>query len=144
MPVQPTDKNIRARTITGLRTLADFLEANPEIPVSDGGGEYTFISHRVDDAAERAEIDTIATALGEAAGKTSAGEYSVTKTFGAITYRASHIPARNQAVYRAFADLSYTIKQIIDVSRCPPTHRCPHRLSRRSGPTSAATAAAPA
>jgi hypothetical protein len=102
-PIVPSDLFARAQTITGLRALADFLEANPAIPVREYGGEYTVFARADTDAAERAEIDTIAAALGEAVADETGrgGHYRVCKTFGRITYTAVHVPARCKAAHDA-------------------------------------------
>lgn len=119
MPEQLSKRYTRAQTIAGLRALADFLEANPRIPIRPEGADYAFFSHRTDDAAERAEIDIIATALGEPVHDETSegGEYTVTKTFGAITYHAIHIPAHRRAVYRAYGDLADSIEKMLDTLR---------------------------
>jgi hypothetical protein len=102
-PVVPGDLFARAQTIAGLRALADFLEDNPSIPVRELGAEYTFFARREDDATERTEVDNIAAALGEIVTDDTedGGHYSVSKTFGRITYTAVHIPARSRDAHQA-------------------------------------------
>ncbi|GLY74385.1 hypothetical protein [Actinoallomurus iriomotensis] len=102
-PTVPGDLLARAQTIAGLRALADFLENNPSIPVREYGGDYTVFPYADDDAAERAEIDRIATALGETVTDETGrgGHYTVSKTFGRITYNAIHVPAKRQAAHEA-------------------------------------------
>jgi hypothetical protein len=51
------------RTITGLRALADFLEANPGVPVARFGETYD-VHVRTDDAQSRALVDALAALLG--------------------------------------------------------------------------------
>lgn len=102
-PVVPGDLFARTQTIVGLRALADFLEDNPGVPVRELGAEYTVFARREDDAAERAEIDIIAAALGESVTDETedGGHYTVSKTFGRITYSAVHIPARRRDAHNA-------------------------------------------
>ena len=102
-PPVPGDLFARAQTVAGLRALADFLEANPAIPVRELGADYTTFARADDDNAERAEIDRIAAALGERVEDETGdgGHYRVSKTFGRITYCAVHIPAGHRAAHKA-------------------------------------------
>ena len=102
-PIVPGDLFARVQTIRGLRALADFLEANPAVPVSTYGADYKFFARAETDAEERAEIDRIASALGEDIDDETSrsGHYTVTKTFGRITYTAVHVPAQRQAAHEA-------------------------------------------
>jgi hypothetical protein len=102
-PIVPGDLFARNQTVAGLRALADFFETNPAVPVREYGGEYTVFARADTDAAERAEIDQIAEALGEVTRDEtgSGGHYRVSKTFGRITYTAIHIPARRKAAHDA-------------------------------------------
>src|SRR4051812_27830497 len=110
----PARSHARAQTIAGLRALADYLEANPAVPIAEPGGEYNIIADHGDDATERAEIDSIAAVLGEPVYDETAdyGHYWVTKVFGRITYRATHIPVRQRAIYRALDDLARSVHEI--------------------------------
>ena len=102
-PIVPGDLFARVQTIRGLRALADFLEANPTVPVSTYGADYKIFTRGESDEGERAEIDRIASTLGEDVKDDTArgGHYTVAKTFGRITYTAVHVPARRQAAYEA-------------------------------------------
>jgi hypothetical protein len=119
MPEQPTNRYNRAQTIAGLRALADFLDANPDLPIRPEGADYAVFSHRTDETAGRSTIDAIATVLGEPVQDETGegGEYTVTKTFGAITYHASHIPARLRALYRAYGELADSVEQLLNIHR---------------------------
>jgi hypothetical protein len=102
-PAVPGDLFARAQTVAGLRALADFLEANPAIPVREFGAEYTTFARAHDDDTERFEIDRIAAVLGERVEDETGrgGHYRVSKTFGRITYCAVHIPADHRAAHEA-------------------------------------------
>jgi hypothetical protein len=109
-PIVPGDLFARAQTIAGLRALADFLEANPNVPVREYGAEYTVFARREDDAAERAQVDSIARALGETVTDEigDGGHYTVSKTFGRITYNATHIPVRRRVAHDALMSYAPT------------------------------------
>jgi hypothetical protein len=109
-PTVPDDLFARAQTVTGLRALADFLEANPAVPVREYGAEYTVFARQDNDAVERTEIDHIATALGETVrdDTRNGGHYMVSKTFGRITYSAVHVPAHRQAAHQALMSYAPT------------------------------------
>jgi hypothetical protein len=102
-PTVPGDLFARSQTVAGLRSLADFLEANPAIPVREFGAEYMVFARADDDNTERSEIDRIAAALGESVEDEigDGGHYAVSKTFGRITYRAVHVPADHRAAHKA-------------------------------------------
>ncbi len=88
------DSTERAALISGLRSLADYLESNPEVPApiySDvltfpPGGDWTVM---------RAEIDAIAARLDVIARETVSGHYVATRSFGPIEYRAVAIPPKS-------------------------------------------------
>ena len=109
-PIVPGDLFARAQTIAGLRALADFLENNPSVPVRELGADYTVFARREDDAAERTEIDSIARALGEIPTDDTrdGGHYTVSKTFGRVTYSAVHVPARRRAAHEALMSYAPT------------------------------------
>jgi hypothetical protein len=102
-PNIPGDLIARTQTIAGLRALADFLENNPEVPVREYGEEYTYFARRDDATVECAEINRIAALLGETVTDETGcgGHYTVSKTFGRITYTAVHIPAERRAAHQA-------------------------------------------
>ena len=50
-PLIPGDLFARTQTVAGLRALADFLNAHPEIPVREYGWEYTVFPRKGSDAA---------------------------------------------------------------------------------------------
>jgi hypothetical protein len=97
-PIIPGDLFARTQTISGLRALADFLENNPAVPVSEFGWEVSHYPEGTDQE-QKAEVDRIAALLSVA--PDNRRHYMASKTFGRITYRAVHIPARRMAAYDA-------------------------------------------
>jgi hypothetical protein len=112
MPAQPTqsaafvvpaDLFARHQTIAGLRALADFLEANPAVPVEEYGWTVHHYPRGHGDACERAEVGRIAALLDTTPVDDTGrgGHLVVSKTFGRITYKAVHIPVRQMAEHDA-------------------------------------------
>jgi hypothetical protein len=101
-PIVPGDLFARTQTIAGLRALADFLEANPGVPVHEYGWEVRHHTRGTDEE-EAAEIDRIAALLDAtpADERNDGGHYTASKTFGHITYTAVHIPARRMDAHHA-------------------------------------------
>jgi hypothetical protein len=102
-PIVPGDLFARHQTITGLRALADFLEANPAAPVDEYGEIYNVFTRDCDDASAAALVDQTAALLGvEITDRRSrGGHYTASKTFGRITYAVVHIPERQKHESRA-------------------------------------------
>jgi hypothetical protein len=114
MTVQPTpfvipgDLFARHQTISGLRALADFLESNPAVPVPAYGWDLNlYMRDHGDDRCHRAEVGRIAALLHAAPVDDTAdgGHLVVSKTFGRISYRAVHVPARQMDEH--YAHMSY-------------------------------------
>ncbi|GAA4640733.1 hypothetical protein GCM10023196_107390 [Actinoallomurus vinaceus] len=101
-PIVPGDLFARRQTIAGLRALADFLEANPGVPVNEYGWEVSYHPRGTDED-QAAEVDRIAALLDAAPvdDRPDDGHYTVAKTFGRITYKVVHIPARQMDAYDA-------------------------------------------
>ncbi|MGC4953871.1 hypothetical protein ACLQ2P_11705 [Actinomadura citrea] len=102
LPV-PGDLFARHQTITGLRALADFLEANPAVPVKEYGGDYHVFTNEGDDAAGVALVDQAAALLGVPVhdNRSHGGHYGAHKSFGRISYRIVHIPDRQMDEHNA-------------------------------------------
>jgi hypothetical protein len=96
-----TDPTDRAQLITGLRQLADYLDTHPTIPITRSGLELlSFPSKHNSDQAERTEVDHVAALLDRIACDDTAdgGHYTVSRSFGPVTYKFIHIPARRRAL----------------------------------------------
>ncbi|MGI5206476.1 hypothetical protein ACQEU6_33500 [Spirillospora sp. CA-108201] len=101
-PPVPGDLFARHQTIAGLRALADFLEANPAVPVKEYGGDYSVYTRTGDDASAVAVVDQVAALLNtEVTDDRPGGHYIASKTFGRITYQIVHIPARQMDEHHA-------------------------------------------
>jgi hypothetical protein len=92
----------RTQITTGLRTLADYLDAHPDIPLAPYGWDLLVSTHTNDDTEGKAEIDRIAAILGVHVEDDTAddGHYTVVRAFGPIAYRAFHIPARRKTRHK--------------------------------------------
>jgi hypothetical protein len=78
----------RIALIEGIRAIADFLEANPDVPAPSYTDVYTFPPNG-ECAEMRVEIDTIAGLLGTQAHETAGRQhYTAARSFGPVAYRA--------------------------------------------------------
>jgi hypothetical protein len=82
----------RQALISGLRTLADFLESNPSVPAPNDTYVFVFPPRSMPDNEKRHEIDVIASRIGSGA-KDLYGHYLTVRRFGPVEYRAVAIPA---------------------------------------------------
>jgi hypothetical protein len=85
----------RARLIAGLRELAEFLSASPEMPAPAETIVYVFPPHDGTDAERRAEIDAIASRICVQPHETRGGHYVASRFFGPVEYMAVAIPREN-------------------------------------------------
>lgn len=95
----------RAAITDGLRALADWLDAHPDVPVRPGS--ECEISHAIlaaDDAHGLAELDRITEGVGDDAAprRISDGGYpQVSAEFGPVRYTATYVPKANMAAHDA-------------------------------------------
>ncbi|GGU07455.1 hypothetical protein [Actinomadura citrea] len=108
----PGDLFARHQTITGLRALADFLEANPAVPVNEYGREYNVYTRSKDEAAAVAMVDQVAALLSAEVtdNRSEGGHYSAERTFGRITYGIVHVPQRRHDEYDAYTSYRHNIR----------------------------------
>lgn len=90
------DSTERAAFISGLRSLADYLESNPEVPAPICSDVLTFPPDG-DWTVMRAGIDAIAARLGVIARQAAGGHYVATRPFGPVGYRAVAIPPKSDS-----------------------------------------------
>lgn len=88
------DSTERAKLIGGLRSLADYLESNPEVPAPGYSTVHTFPPDG-EWAEMRAEIDATAARLGVIAHLVGCGHYVATRYFGPVEYRSVAIPRKS-------------------------------------------------
>ncbi|WP_055478091.1 hypothetical protein [Sphaerimonospora mesophila] len=98
----------RNAVITGLRALADFLTANPAVPVPRGGVRVAYFPNREADAEMCAEIDAIAALLGVPinSARLDSGHYATGRDFGPVRYEAVAILANARARHEALMSYS--------------------------------------
>jgi hypothetical protein len=97
-----TDPANRAEFITALRNLADFLAANPAVPVPLNGDVIRLHASSYEDGG-KAQVDQIARLLGRTVTDDTAdgGHYVVTREFGPLMYVAVAIPDSRRARFDA-------------------------------------------
>ncbi len=91
----------RSDVVRGLRALADFLDAHPDLP-APWHVDAPAATSRSDDAAERAEVDRIAGILGVPAATTNpkGTHYEAERDFGGgVKYVATAITKAHMAAY---------------------------------------------
>jgi hypothetical protein len=108
-PAARTDA--RAQITSGLRALADYLDAHPDVPVNEYGWTLNDFPPRDDDAAGRAAVTRVAASLGVTPDDDTArsGHYIAARTFGRITYQYIHISARRRAIHDAWSSYSSSV-----------------------------------
>lgn len=102
----PYDFLNRAQIILGLRRLADFLAAHPDLPVPRYGWQLSHFPDSSGDTVERADVDRVAAVLSQFGGRriddTGRGLHDKAFiTFGRITYQVIRIPERRRELYDA-------------------------------------------
>jgi len=86
----------RAAWVAGLRDLADFLAAHPDVPVPPAYHSCTLHVFPEGDSDDdrRAETDRAAGVLGTAAAETGGGHYKATRSFGPVEFALVVIPRK--------------------------------------------------
>ena len=99
----PTITHQRASFVAGLRELADYIEATPDLPIPSHNSRTAIAPHLSgSDAEDRAEVDRIAAILDASPTTTRGDHYKVSRQFsGGITYEAVAITARAMAQWHA-------------------------------------------
>ena len=100
----------RADLISGLHALADFLDANPALPVPEFSADL-LVHVRGTDAEQRAEVDRVAGLLGVSVDDRTArgGHYTAARGFGPVEYRCVAIPAKVMALHEARRTYAHSI-----------------------------------
>jgi hypothetical protein len=100
----------RKKLIAGLRSLADFLEGNPEVPSPRWADVMVFPSATTESQTLR-EVDAIARVTGAHVDDRTAsyGNYTASRDFGPVQYRAVAIPASSRTHHDAQASYSSNV-----------------------------------
>lgn len=93
----------RHQIILGLRALAAFLEANPDVPVNRHGFDLLVSTRADNDADAAALVDHAAALMGvQVTDDTDrGGHYIATRSFGPVTYTVFHIPEQSRRAHEA-------------------------------------------
>ncbi|WP_431897620.1 hypothetical protein [Nonomuraea sp. bgisy101] len=93
----------RTTVITGLRDLAAYFEANPDVPLPWHGISVQYFPARADDKAMRADIDHVAALLGTEIDPEDLpfGHYKTALSFGPVRYEALAVLANARARHEA-------------------------------------------
>jgi hypothetical protein len=89
-----------ADLVAGLRKLADFIEANPGLPVP----RWVHVTHFPDgaDPEQHEEVDRVADILGrETSWNSERTQYTVSRSFGPVTYKAVLVLKAEKNRYQA-------------------------------------------
>lgn len=86
-----SDPAERSAFISGLRDVADFLEANPDVPAPLDTVIFVFPKLTDSDQERREEVDVIASRIHTQAHYTTVGHYTASRFFGPVEYRAISI-----------------------------------------------------
>jgi hypothetical protein len=97
----------RAEYVAGLRALADYLEAHPDLPVPYRVDAWDSVTGG---DAERAEVDRVAAILGEAPRWSDGTHYEVGRAFGPVVYRTTVISPEGMARHLAAATYSGAVE----------------------------------
>jgi hypothetical protein len=113
MNTQPTDREL---TIQGMRDLADFLDAHPDVPIARTPILYFHVDNNraIDRRDRRAEVDRIAALIGVKP-RDDGPHYGATRAFGNVTFKAVScdpgpkpglcVVCRTSSVHRAGSEL---------------------------------------
>jgi hypothetical protein len=86
----------RKSLVAGLRSLAEFLDAHPDVPAPRWVDVMVFPCDGTDEQ-RRAEVDEIAVLIDGIIDQTSSrGHYVASRHFGPVEYRAIAIPRENE------------------------------------------------
>jgi hypothetical protein len=98
------DPAARQAFIVGLRELASYLAANPDVPVPSYGTSIDVHVAETENGG-REKVNEVAALLGTRVDDETAddGHYTTTRDFGPVAYRIVSIPQTYQARYEAYS-----------------------------------------
>lgn len=128
------DTRERAELVDGLRSLADYLAANPSVPVPYGWRVAVYAQGT--DSEQFSQVDLVAEIVGEPAvdRRAATGHHHVQRSFGPVSYEFVAIADWRMAQHRA--GMSYADSVVPDRPAEPPA-----RLAAEAFPAPADTAA---
>ncbi|GAA1105030.1 hypothetical protein [Nocardiopsis composta] len=103
------DEPTRARALGDIRALADFLEANPDLPISPYGGLDVVFFPPGDDEAQAGQVARVSELLGTLP-RREGEHYTVERRIGRAAYRVVAIPAEARARYRALMSYADAVR----------------------------------
>ncbi len=114
----------RLDIIAGLRALADFLEANPDVPAPNGSIPVTYFPALETDAEMRAEIDRVAGLLGSPVDPQFLpyGHHVASVSFGPVRYEAIAILANARARHDALSSYAGCVTPDLPDTSTDPAH----------------------
>jgi hypothetical protein len=109
----------RAELIAGLRSLADYLDADPSVPAPPYGWKVAVYAEGTD-SEQFAQVDLVAEIVGEQPVDRRAvtGHHHVRRSFGPVTYEFTAIAEWRMAQHRA--GMSYADSVVPDALAGPP------------------------
>jgi hypothetical protein len=103
LPLFATDPEHRSDYINGLRQLADYLDANPGVPVPKYGTSITVLADLADDGGIRQVEDIAAQLAAPVITDLDLGRYAASRTFGPVGYEAVSHTRAVMAAYHALS-----------------------------------------
>lgn len=105
-------KDKRTEQIAAARQMLDWLEANPDVPLTPWGSDLS-VSHPILAATDEdgmAQIQAIAVHIGEDVTTYALDYPAATKSFGAVEYRAYYVPRDEMDEHHALTSYRGSVK----------------------------------
>ena len=105
------DEPGRARLVSGLRALADYLESAPAVPVQPYG-VHIVVHAQGTDSEMKAQVDLVGEILGAPPDEEDpgSGHYEVRQSFGPVTYKFLAISDERMARHAAFMSYAQSVE----------------------------------
>ena len=130
------ESDARTRFIADLRSFADFLAANPEVPAPRHGCSILVVASGTDEE-KVSQVDAVSRLLNEQPtdARGAGGNYEVARAFGSIEYLFFGVPADQRARHRAWLSYAGAVE--------PDEPTAPAHLAAEAFPSPEASAASP-
>ena len=131
------ESDARTGFIADLHSLADYLAANPEVPVPRYGCSILVVASGTDEE-KVSQVDAVSRLLGQrpADDRETGGHYEVVRSFGSIHYQFFGVPAAQRARHQAWRSYANSVE--------PEEPAAPTRLAAEAFPAHEASAVSPA